>query len=395
MATTKSKTGGAEKKAGKQRAVTAAASAASASGTRNLIAWIERLNPSRVILLICVLVFAAYANSLGGDFVFDDTEQIVENPDVRSWDNLARAFTTHVWAFRERADVLRVPVPPPYYRPIFTVMLTLEYKLFGLWPQGWHLVSLLLHILCSIGVYYVLLMLSGRNLVAAVSALLFAVWPVHAESVSWISGMTDPLFGVFFLASFYYYLKFRADRKSPRSRLGYRHFVLSLAAFALAAFSKETALSLVAVIFAYEFIEAIYNRSGDKRTSVGSISAHFMNAIKRALPFAGVAVLYLIPRYLVLGGLTWKNPQAHNGPLVDTFLTLPLVVMSYLAHLAWPVNLSIAYMTHFVTSAASLEFLLPAFALVLISGALIVYRKKIGREAWHALALMFIPLILV
>jgi hypothetical protein len=212
-----------------------------------LFGWLESLSSSRVIMLLSLLVCLAYANSLGGDFVFDDTEQIVENPDIRSWDNLARAFKTHVWAFRERPDVLRIPTPPPYYRPVFTVVLTAGYKLFELWPQGWHLISLLLHILCCVGVYYVLLQLSRNRSVAAVSAALFAVFPAHAESVSWISGMTDPLFGVFFLASFYFYLRFRECG-------GWRLLAGSLLLFTLAAFSKETALSLVILIFAYEFI---------------------------------------------------------------------------------------------------------------------------------------------
>src|SRR5712692_5790272 len=143
------------------------------------------LSSARIALLIFLASFLAYANSLGGEFVFDDTDQIVENQNIRSWDNLAKAFTTHVWAFREGSDTLDAPPPLPYYRPLFTVMLTAEYHLFGLWPQGWHLVSVLLHILCGVGVFYVILILSKRRIVALLAALVFAVHPVHAESVSW------------------------------------------------------------------------------------------------------------------------------------------------------------------------------------------------------------------
>ena len=75
------------------------------------------------MLLICLFSFLAYANSLSGEFVFDDNEQIVENQNIRSWDNLGKAFTTSVWAFRERPGALNVPPPLPYYRPLFTVML--------------------------------------------------------------------------------------------------------------------------------------------------------------------------------------------------------------------------------------------------------------------------------
>ena len=350
-------------------------------GTRpGLIASLEGLSPARTILLISLFCFMAYANSLGGDFVFDDTDQVVENQNIRSWDNLGTAFTTHVWAFRDRSVTLDTPPPLPYYRPLFTVMLTIEYQLFGLWPQGWHLVSLLLHILCAVGVFYVILRMSRRNLLALFAAIIFAVHPVHSESVSWISGMTDPLFGVFFLASFSLYLKAREQGKE--GAVDRRVFMLSLAMFVLAAFAKETALSLVILIFGYELIETSANRGN-----------RLLSAAKRALPFAAAALIYLIPRYLVLGDMMWKNPQAPDRPLAYTVLTLPFVICSYIAHLIWPVGLSVTYNTHFVTNVTSPRFLLPAAALGLALAALVVYRKKIGREVWRGLLLIFVALL--
>ncbi len=345
-----------------------------------LLSSLQRLSTGRTIILICLFSFLAYGNSLGGEFVFDDTDQIVENQNIRSWDNLAKAFTTHVWAFRERPGTLNVPPPLPYYRPLFTVMLTAEYHLFGLWPQGWHLVSLLLHVTCAAGVFYVILRMSGRNLVALFASILFAVHPVHAESVSWISGMTDPLFGVFFLASFCLYLKARSA--GERGSANRRALGLSLVMFVLAAFAKETALSLVVLVFGYELIE-----TSRKKTE------RLITAAKRALPYAAVALIYLVPRYLVLGELMWKNPQAPERPIAYTLLTLPFVIFSYIAHLLWPIGLSVTYNTHFVTSVTSPRLLLPAAALGLALAALLFYRKRAGREVWHGLLLVFVPLL--
>jgi hypothetical protein len=306
----------------------------------SLLAAAGRLSLTQALLLTCLVSFLTYANSLGGDFVFDDTEVIVENQDIRSWDNLAKAFTTHVWAFRERPGTLNLPPPLPYYRPLFTVMLTVEYHLFGLWAQGWHLVSLLLHILCAAGVFYVILLMSGRKLVALFASVVFAVHPIHAESVSWISGMTDPLFGVFFLASFCFFLKARApDERGHPNR---RAFALSLAMFVLATFAKETALSLVVLVFGYELIDTSRQKA-----------ERLITAAKRALPYAAAALIYLVPRYLVLGESMWKNPQAPERPLAYTLLTLPFVIFSYIGHLVWPIGLSVTYNTHFVTSIAS------------------------------------------
>jgi len=351
-----------------------------------ILAAVENLGPARTAFLICVLSLLSYANSLGGDFVFDDTDQIVENQDIRSWDNLGRAFTTHVWAFREKPEALRVPIPPPYYRPLFTILFTIEYKLFGLWPQGWHLISLLLHILCSIGVFYVLLLLANRG-VAALAAMLFAVYSIHVESVSWISGVTDPLFGFFFLASFYFYLKYK--RELRRSAL-----VWSLAMFALSTLSKETALSLVLLIFCAELIEGTGETAASSpQASMSGTGARLTRAAVMTLPYFGVAVLYLIPRYLVIGGISWDNPHTYGGPFVDVMLTIPFVICSYFLHLIWPVNLSITYFTSFETSVASPRFFFPALALLAPASLLFFYRRKIRKEVWYGLALAIIPLL--
>lgn len=353
---------------------------AAAPDSVGALAFLERVSTPRTILLICLVSFLAYANSLGGEFVFDDTDQIVENQTIRSWSSLGSAFTTHVWQFREGQGALNIPPPLPYYRPLFTVMLTVEYQLFGLWPQGWHLVSLLLHLLCAVGVFYVVLLLSGRKPVALFSALLFAVHPVHSESVSWISGMTDPLFGVFFLASFWLYLRAReaGDNAGERKRL----LVLSFSMFALSAFAKETALSLVLLVFGYELI-----------ASLGSAKARLISAARRTLPYLGVSLLYLIPRYLVLGESMWKNPQAPERPIAYTLLTLPFVICSYIAHLVWPVGLSVTYNTHFVTSAGSPRFLAPAAALGLFALVLFLYRRNVSRDVWQSLLLILVPLL--
>jgi len=370
---------GAEKKSSRSEAVRA-------PGNSRILAALENLGPARTAFLICVLSLLSYANSLGGDFVFDDTDQIVENQDIRSWDNLSRAFTTHVWAFREKPEALRVPIPPPYYRPLFTILFTIEYKLFGLWPQGWHLVSLLLHILCSIGVFYVLQFLTSRG-VAALAAMLFAVYSIHVESVSWISGVTDPLFGLFFLASFYFYLKYK--RELRRSLL-----IWSLAMFALSTLSKETALSLVLLIFCAELIEGTGETAASSpKASVSGATTRLTRAAVMTLPYFGVAVLYLIPRYLVIGGISWDNPHTYGGPFIDVMLTIPFVICSYFLHLIWPVNLSITYFTSFETSAASPGFLLPALALLTSAGLLFFYRKKIRKDVWYGLALLIIPLL--
>src|SRR6266705_5508494 len=119
----------------------------------------DALTEGRALFLIVASTVLVYANSLSGAFVFDDTKQIAGNPALRSWSNIARAFTSDVWAFQR--GTLTKDIPPPYYRPLFTAYLTLNYKLFGLWEPGWHLMNLLAHTGATVAVFFLIKRLSG------------------------------------------------------------------------------------------------------------------------------------------------------------------------------------------------------------------------------------------
>ena len=79
-------------------------------------AYGEWLSQGRGLFLIVAATVLAYANSLSGAFVFDDTKQIAGNPALHDWGNLVRAFTSDVWSFQR--GTLTADIPPPYYRPL-------------------------------------------------------------------------------------------------------------------------------------------------------------------------------------------------------------------------------------------------------------------------------------
>ena len=358
-----------------------------------LAGWIDALSSVKVIVSIALVSFLTFANSLGGRFVYDDIDQIVNNPSIRSWSNVLAAFYTHVWEFRQGPQFLRADIPPPYYRPIFTLLITVEYHLFGLWPQGWHIVSIALHAVCGIAAYYVLMELFGRKPYALIAALVFVAYPLHAEPVSWISGVTDPLCGAFLLTAFYFYLRYRKTARVPI-------LIVSLVLFLASILSKETGLSLAVLVFAYELVPKRDGTNGSRgeageRNGWGGWSgwAALGSAGLRSAPFLGIGILSLVPRAVVLGGLTWSGPFMHKGPITDTFLTLPLIIWTYVGHLIWPVGLTVAYHTHFVTTVQSLEFLLPFSGLVLALVGLSHYRKRISSEVWMSLIFILVPLL--
>ncbi|HVF57475.1 MAG TPA: tetratricopeptide repeat protein [Pyrinomonadaceae bacterium] len=333
------------------------------------------LTEGRILFLLVAVTVLVYANSLGGQFLFDDTKQIVGNPQLHSWSNVFSAFTSDVWSF-QRGTVTN-DIPLPYYRPLFTIYLTVGYQLFGLWEPGWHLLNLLVHVLATVAVYYLVRRLSGNVTVAAVAALLFGVHPAHVESVSWISGIPDPLAALFYAPALTAYVRYRQEG-------GRRWLACSVAAFALAILCKETAFALPLVVFVWELA-----RAGAASKFVSRVK----NAVLFLIPYAAIAGVYLALRFSVLGKLSWKHPMMAQVPDSSIWMTVPYVLIKYLQHLVAPFYLSLIYGTTYVRSAASAQFVAPVMLLTAIAAVIWLYRRRITSDYLTATALILAPLL--
>jgi hypothetical protein len=159
------------------------------------------------ILGLMLLATLPYLNSLGGSFVYDDQQQIVDNPYVHSFRYLGRIFGSTVWTFQGAQGVTN------YYRPMMTFAYLVCYKLFGSIPFGFHLLNLTLHVGVVLLIYALTEQLFADRLISLVAASLFAVHPIHTESVTWIAGVTDLELSFFFLLTFLLYL--RLEKSGP------------------------------------------------------------------------------------------------------------------------------------------------------------------------------------
>src|ERR1035438_9309792 len=106
--------------------------------TRHTFSWLPL-----GLALMCTV--ALYAQALYFEFVYDDLGQIVSNPQIKSWTRALWYFRTHVWAQVSRRAM--------YYRPVYMLWLTANFKLFGLNPFYWHLAVIGLHLVCCVLVY--------------------------------------------------------------------------------------------------------------------------------------------------------------------------------------------------------------------------------------------------
>src|SRR5215831_12728556 len=177
-------------------------------------------------------------NTLTGGFAADDTAQILNNGLIKHINNIPDAFFTSVWAFASNDIVFATDT---YYRPLFNVLLTVNYAIFGDSAWGWHLVNALIHAAAVYLVFLVVREMTDDNWLAGITAVLFGVHPAHSESVAWVSGVTDPWMAVFALPAVYCYWKYAK---------GARQVFLPASAgfYFLALLVKETAVAIPLLI---------------------------------------------------------------------------------------------------------------------------------------------------
>ena len=170
-------------------------------------------------LMVAVVAVAAYAASLGYDFVWDDTLLIQQSVRLHQWGELPRLLLSQFWS--------EVGEASHYYRPLITLSFFLDMKVWGLQPFGFHLTNLLAHVAVILAVLAIARRVAGGEVAAVLAALAFALQPVHTESVSFVSGRTDVLATLFFLLALLAY-----DRGRDGSRWGFT--ACSLGAYLLA-----------------------------------------------------------------------------------------------------------------------------------------------------------------
>lgn len=131
------------------------------------------------------------------------------------------------------------------YHPLTILSLALDYSASGLDPAGYHRTNLAIHLLATLAVFWFLLLLTESRGLAAVASLFFGIHPLHVESVAWISGRKDLLYGLFYLVSCACYVRWvRQSRK--------RDLVFALLAFVASLLSKGMAVTLPLTLVAID-----------------------------------------------------------------------------------------------------------------------------------------------
>ncbi len=321
-------------------------------------------------LIIIVVTFAVYYNSLSNEFVFDDESVIQNNASIQDLSNIPKFFT---------ADEGFHKVIGRYYRPIVSSTYAIDYAIWGLNPYGFHLTNIIIHIISCLLLFKILLTLfwryKYRSLFALLSTLIFAVHPIHTEAVSWVSGRTDSLVTLFFFASFLFYIEFTKEQQFQKGNVlqtitkrNYFFLFLSILFYAIGLLTKEMIITLPVIIFLYDLVYRKKNMKYIKQ----NISVYIL--------FIAVTVVYLIARYLLLENIPERENYLYffGKNYMVTYATMIKTIPVYFRLLFAPFSLLYHYNGVIPDAQTIIDtsvVLSLAFTILLILLSIIFYKK--------------------
>ncbi|MBN1870252.1 MAG: tetratricopeptide repeat protein [Candidatus Omnitrophica bacterium] len=270
-----------------------------------------KLNRRFLVLALVLIIFAGvcvYANSLGGQFVWDDETLVKDNPYIKSWNYLPKIFTSRLGSVVKEEGA--------FYRPMQIFTYLIDYSIGRLNVLGYHIVSMAWHILAALSVFGLIQILFRDGKLSLLTALLFVVHPVHTEAVSYVAGRADSLAAFFMFFSFILYL-------THREKGGALVLTGMAASFILALLSKELSLVLPILVLFYHYV---FKKPIDKKA--------FMILI-------GILVGFSLWRLLVIG-----SSSVAEGEAPTFFQRLPGVFISlasYFRLLLLPYDLHMEY----------------------------------------------------
>jgi protein O-mannosyl-transferase len=290
-------------------------------------------------LLPTVLVFTTlvtFLPTLENGFVnFDDIENFINN---RSYRGLGLSHLRWMFTTWNLGGLI----------PLTWMTLGFDYVIWGMDPAGYHLTSLVLHVLGALVFYFVLLRLLRAaldsregdemelRLGALFGALMFSVHPLRVESVAWITERRDVLSGLFCLLTLLAYL--RAWDTRERDRLGWRWYLASLGFFVCALLSKAVAVTLPFVLLLLD----VYPLRRLRLFAPGWLRRLGRNLFLEKVPFALLSLACLI----VTVYAAKENDALASMEVLSVLDRISLAIHSaafYLWKTIAPVNLAIMY----------------------------------------------------
>src|SRR5258708_12075384 len=189
------------------------------------------MRPQSIYLFLFLATLGVYAQVFQFDFVnYDDPDYVTDNAHVRA--GLTPEGVR--WAFTSGDDA--------NWLPVTRLSHMLDVQLFGLSTGFHHLTNVLLHALSTLLLFAGLRRTTGAPWRSALVAFMFALHPLHVESVAWIAELKDVLSAFFWFLTLWLYVRYVERPATGR-------YLLVLVSFALGAMSKPMIVTLPFVLF--------------------------------------------------------------------------------------------------------------------------------------------------
>jgi hypothetical protein len=222
------------------------------------------------LLGIFALVTAIYYPTLNAYFITDDFMWVTLGN--KSWQDIPSFF------IKGSQD--------GFFRPLIDISFLLDYSVYGLNHTGYHISNLIMHMVNTILVFGLCYILSNNKGVTVLATLIFALHPMHTESISYISGRSELLYSMFFLTALICFIKHLQSKRAQGL------YYASLVAFALSLLNKETAACLIFVLFLSELLLKFQRGAREKP---------FENW-RKYIPYLLILIVYLVQRQFLIRG---------------------------------------------------------------------------------------------
>ena len=232
-----------------------------------------------------------------------------------------------------------------YYRPIYTLIRSIDYRLYGTSPTGYHVTSLVFYLLAVASAYWILLQLLPSTWAAFAGALIFAVHPIHVEAVAWIMAGGYAMAGALALAAFALYL----SGSTWASTL----------AFAAAALTNPPAVVMPALVWGHMWLFRAKHAEERRR--------RWLNFVLMSAAAGGVMYLNFVAFPQRYSGTTFESSVAARSWLANMFSYMRLIVV--------PLGLQTPY-ERYTERLSDPRCLAGAAGLLLMGAAILVLRKR-------------------
>lgn len=327
---------------------------------RDLRPWLS-WDPARLRLaaagLLVIMTLAAYLPALGAGFVFDDRLYVTENPRLGSLEGLGQ-----IWTVVEQKEAQH------QYYPLTSSGFWLQHQIWGLRPFGYHLVNVLLHAANAVLLWRLLRRLGVPG--AWLAGAVFALHPVHVQSVAWVSELKNVLSTLFFLSSLLAFVRFFelghssvVGRPPDRGKRDWTVYGVGLALFCCALLSKTVTCSLPVVLLLILW----WKRDRLTRRDV-------MPLLPMVVIGAGFLAMTVYLESTYIGAFGGRFDQSW----LERCLVAGRAVWFYAAKLAWPQSLMFVYPRWEIDPGAGWQYL-PLLCAVAVLVLLWRARERIGK----------------